>query len=269
MSETVAAPRVLIMGVGNILLRDEGFGVAAVNHLEKNYYWPENVRLQEGATQGLLLMSELEECDLLVVLDVVLGGKEPGTVYLLENEDLSRSLSFQGSMHQTDLLQTLQVCELAGCRPQCLAFGLQPFDWRTMQGGPFARGRGHAAGLCGKGGGRTGPARHRGPPERNGLSGTSGRRPLIPAVAARSFLRRDGYGLRRPCGRCRRGRGPLLPVLPSHPPRVLSAGARPRHDRGTARMAVAARRRKSLPPRQPCFCCERSVRKRQRMKKAP
>ena len=135
MSETVAAPRVLIMGVGNILLRDEGFGVAAVNHLEKNYYWPENVRLQEGATQGLLLMSELEECDLLVVLDVVLGGKEPGTVYLLENEDLSRSLSFQGSMHQTDLLQTLQVCELAGCRPQCLAFGLQPFDWRTMQVG--------------------------------------------------------------------------------------------------------------------------------------
>lgn len=135
MSETVAAPRVLIMGVGNILLRDEGFGVAAVNHLEKNYNWPENVRLQEGATQGLLLMSELEECDLLVVLDVVLGGKEPGTVYLLENEDLSRSLSFQGSMHQTDLLQTLQVCELAGCRPQCLAFGLQPFDWRTMQVG--------------------------------------------------------------------------------------------------------------------------------------
>lgn len=65
------------------------------------------------------------------------------------------------------------------------------------------------------------------------------------------------------------GGAPLLPVLPSHPPRVLSAGARPRHDRGTARTAVAARRRKSLPPRQPCFCCERFVRKRQRMKKAP
>ena len=135
MSETEAAPRILILGVGNILLRDEGFGVAAVDYLKEAYHWPENVRLQEGATQGLLLMSELEACDLLVVLDVVLGGKEPGTVYLLENEDLSRSLSFQGSMHQTDLLQTLQVCELAGCRPQCLAFGLQPFDWRTMQVG--------------------------------------------------------------------------------------------------------------------------------------
>ena len=95
MSETVAAPRVLIMGVGNILLRDEGFGVAAVNHLEKNYDWPENVRLQEGATQGLLLMSELEECDLLAALDVVLGGKAPGTVYLRETEDLPRRLSVQ------------------------------------------------------------------------------------------------------------------------------------------------------------------------------
>lgn len=65
------------------------------------------------------------------------------------------------------------------------------------------------------------------------------------------------------------GGAPLLPVLPSHPPRVLSAGARPRYDRGTVRTAVAARRRKSLPPRQPCSCCERFVRKRQRMKKAP
>ena len=74
--------------------------MAAVDYLKEAYHWPENVRLQEGATQGLLLMSELEACDLLVVLDVVLGGKEPGTVYLLENEDLSRSLSFQGSMHQ-------------------------------------------------------------------------------------------------------------------------------------------------------------------------
>ena len=65
------------------------------------------------------------------------------------------------------------------------------------------------------------------------------------------------------------GGAPLLPVLPSHPPRVLSAGARPRYGRGTVRTAVAARRRKSLPPRQPCSCCERFARKRQRMKKAP
>ena len=46
--------RILIMGVGNILLTDEGFGVRAVEHLEANYAWPENVRLLDGGTQGLM-----------------------------------------------------------------------------------------------------------------------------------------------------------------------------------------------------------------------
>ena len=55
----------------------------------------------------------------------------------------------------------------------------------------FRRGRGHAAGLCGKGGGRTGPARHRGPPERNGLSGVSGEKgklALLSSLPAASFV---------------------------------------------------------------------------------
>ena len=72
------------MGVGNILLTDEGFGVRAVEYLQANYTWPENVRLEDGGTQGLLLMSTLMDCDTLVVLDVVLGPEKPGTSYMLE-----------------------------------------------------------------------------------------------------------------------------------------------------------------------------------------
>ena len=92
--------RILIMGVGNILLTDEGFGVRAVEHLQANYAWPENVRLLDGGTQGLMLMTELMDCETLVVLDVVLGPEKPGTVYLLEGEDLRKSLSFRDSMAQ-------------------------------------------------------------------------------------------------------------------------------------------------------------------------
>ena len=80
------------MGVGNILLTDEGFGVRAVEYLQANYTWPENVRLEDGGTQGLLLMSTLMDCDTLVVLDVVLGPEKPGTIYMLEGEDLRKSL---------------------------------------------------------------------------------------------------------------------------------------------------------------------------------
>ena len=88
----------MIMGVGNILLTDEGFGVRAVEYLQAKYTWPENVRLEDGGTQGLLLMSTLMDCDTLVVLDVVLGPEKPGTIYMLEGEDLRKSLSFRDSM---------------------------------------------------------------------------------------------------------------------------------------------------------------------------
>ena len=89
----------------------------------------------DGGTQGLMLMPELQECDFLVVLDVVLGPEAPGTVYLLEGEDLRKSLSFRDSMHQTDLLDTLVTCDLAGHRPEAIVIGLQPFDYKTMHVG--------------------------------------------------------------------------------------------------------------------------------------
>ncbi len=127
--------KILILGVGNILLTDEGFGVRAVEYLETHYRWPERVRLMDGGTQGLMLMPELLECDFLVVLDVVLGPEAPGTVYLLEGEDLRKSLSFRDSMHQTDLLDTLITCHMAGHRPEAVVIGLQPFDYKTMQVG--------------------------------------------------------------------------------------------------------------------------------------
>ncbi|MDR2056340.1 MAG: HyaD/HybD family hydrogenase maturation endopeptidase [Desulfovibrio sp.] len=123
--------RILILGVGNILLTDEGFGVRAVEHLQERYLWPDHVRLLDGGTQGLMLMRDIQECDLLIVLDVVLGGGTPGTVYLLEGEDLRKSFSFRDSMHQTDLLDTLLTCELAGHRPRAVVFGMEPFDYKS------------------------------------------------------------------------------------------------------------------------------------------
>ena len=80
--------KVLILGVGNILLRDEGFGVRAVEYLQQHYQWPDNVRLLDGGTQGLMLLPAIQDCHSLVVLDVVLGPEAPGTVYLLEGDDL-------------------------------------------------------------------------------------------------------------------------------------------------------------------------------------
>ncbi len=123
--------RILILGVGNELLADEGFGVRALEYLQTKYIWPDNVHLMDGGTLGVMLMTELMACDLVVVLDVVDGKEAPGTVYLLEGEDLRQSLSFKNSMHQLDLPDTLVTCRMAGHAVEAIVFGIQPFDMQS------------------------------------------------------------------------------------------------------------------------------------------
>jgi hydrogenase maturation protease len=125
--------RILVLGVGNILLGDEGLGVEALRCLAESRVWPENVRLLDGGTQGMMLMAEMQECDFLLVLDAVLGDGPPGTLYRLTGEDLRKSLSFRDSMHQTDLVDTLICCELGGRRPETLVLGMQPEDWQSVR----------------------------------------------------------------------------------------------------------------------------------------
>ncbi len=86
----------------------------------------------DGGTLGIRLMDAIMDCDVLVVVDAVLGGGEPGTIYRLEGEGLRQSMSFRDSMHQTDLLDTLIYCELAGHRPEAVVIGMEPADYRTM-----------------------------------------------------------------------------------------------------------------------------------------
>lgn len=129
------AEQVLVLGVGNILFSDEAIGVRTVEHLQQCASLPGNVELMDGGTLGIRLMDAIMGCDLLIVVDAVLGGGEPGTLYRLEGEGLRESMSFRDSMHQTDLLDTLVTCDLAGHRPEAIVIGLQPFDYKTMHVG--------------------------------------------------------------------------------------------------------------------------------------
>lgn len=125
--------RVLILGLGNILLSDEGFGPAAVEYLQENYAWPDNVTLVDGATRGLMLLAELLECDFAIIIDIALLGREPGTFYLLEGGDIGKSTRHNASMHQTGMADILMSCELAGHRPEAVIFAMEPFDCQTPQ----------------------------------------------------------------------------------------------------------------------------------------
>jgi hydrogenase maturation protease len=124
--------RIMVLGVGNILFTDEGIGVRVIEHLARKYEFSSNVTLYDGGTLGMRLMGPILECELLIVVDAVLGDGPPGTVYRLTGEGLRQSLAFKNSLHQTDLVDTLIYCELLGNRPEAVVVGIEPQDFRSM-----------------------------------------------------------------------------------------------------------------------------------------
>ncbi len=124
--------KILVLGVGNIICGDEGLGVQVINELASEYDFSKNVELMDGGTLGISLMGKLTSCDVLIVVDAVLGGHESGSIYHLVNNDLRKSKAFRDSMHQTDLVDTLMLCELAGKKPDCVVIGMEPHNWKDL-----------------------------------------------------------------------------------------------------------------------------------------
>lgn len=129
---TSTETRILVLGVGNILFTDEGIGVRCIEQMQREYTFSPNVTLMDGGTLGTRLMGPIMEADHLIVCDAVLCDDQPGSVYKLIGEDLRKSLAFRDSMHQTDLVDTLGMCELVGNRPQAIVIGMEPLDYHTM-----------------------------------------------------------------------------------------------------------------------------------------
>lgn len=128
----MADKRILVLGVGNILFTDEGIGVRCIERMQQDFTFSDNVTLMDGGTLGTKLMGPILESDYLIVCDAVLCGDAPGSVYRLMGEDLRKSLAFRDSMHQTDLVDTLGMCELVGNRPEAIVIGMEPADYHTM-----------------------------------------------------------------------------------------------------------------------------------------
>lgn len=123
-------PRVLILDIGNLLWADEGFGVRAVEVLNRDYEFPANVRLMDGGTQGLYLIEHVTSADILVVFDAVDYGLPPGSLKLVEDDDVPNFLGAKKmSLHQTGFQEVLATAELLGKAPQHLfLIGVQPAE---------------------------------------------------------------------------------------------------------------------------------------------
>ncbi|MGI6650101.1 MAG: HyaD/HybD family hydrogenase maturation endopeptidase [Bacillota bacterium] len=122
--------RVLILGVGNILLQDDGVGVHAIRALQERTF-PEGVDLLDGGTAGVDLLPYIGEAQHLVVIDAVKGGGQPGAIYRLTPAVMGQFKEQSLSLHQVGFLEVLDLAEKLGHRPQTIIFGVEPqtIDW--------------------------------------------------------------------------------------------------------------------------------------------
>lgn len=118
----------LILGIGNILWADEGFGVRTVEALHQQYSFADNVTLMDGGTQGVYLLQHVEAAEILVVFDAIDYGLSPGTLKLIEGADVPNYMGAKKmSLHQTGFQEVLAMAEMLDRYPQkLLLVGVQP-----------------------------------------------------------------------------------------------------------------------------------------------
>jgi len=118
---------VLVLGIGNVLLTDEGIGVRALNELQRRYSFSDNVELMDGGTAGIELLRHIRKRKHLIIIDAMTFDQEPGTVMRVEGEDVPAAFRTRISPHQLGLSDLLAAAMLTNELPKNLVlFGVEP-----------------------------------------------------------------------------------------------------------------------------------------------
>ena len=127
--------RILVLGVGNVLLTDEGIGIHALELLQQHYRLPDEVEVIDGGTSGMDLLDQLADRDCVVLVDAVKTGDRPGTLVRLAGDALPAFFKSKISPHQLGLCDLLAMLQLRGEAPKELVLhGMVPFSLETHLG---------------------------------------------------------------------------------------------------------------------------------------
>jgi hydrogenase maturation protease len=118
----------LVLGIGNVLWADEGFGVRVVEALNAGWRFPESVTFMDGGTQGMYLLPHVQAADRLLVFDAIDYGLAPGMLHVVRDADIPASLGIgKTSLHQSCFQEVLAFAALSGRAPRhAVLVGVQP-----------------------------------------------------------------------------------------------------------------------------------------------
>ncbi|MEW5835654.1 MAG: HyaD/HybD family hydrogenase maturation endopeptidase [Pseudomonadota bacterium] len=127
---------IVVLGIGNLLWADEGFGVRCVEALQQRWTFAPNVELVDGGTQGLYLIQHVQRANRLLIFDAIDYGLAPGTLKMIEGEDVPRFMGAKKmSLHQTGFQEVLCLAQFTGHYPQeVLLIGCQPEELEDYGG---------------------------------------------------------------------------------------------------------------------------------------
>jgi len=112
--------QILVLGIGNMLLQDEGIGVHIIQALQNRFDFPPGVELLDGGTAGMELVEAMMDQDQVIVIDAIRSDGEPGTLIQLEGSEVPAFLQQHLTPHLLGLTDVLATLTIAGKTPERL-----------------------------------------------------------------------------------------------------------------------------------------------------
>lgn len=122
----------MVLGIGNILFSDEGFGIRVVESLQERYTLSENILVVDGGVLGINLLGVISQPNHLIVVDAIRNNGKPGDLYRLEGDVIPQRIRTKNSLHQVDFLEALTLCQALDKVTETVILGVEPMDIETM-----------------------------------------------------------------------------------------------------------------------------------------
>ena len=128
MEDILQTPEITVLGIGNVVLQDEGFGVRAAELLDSKYDFPGQVQVLDGGTLGMELLRFVTGTKKLLILDSINGGVEPGTFFRLADAEIAAHFQEKLSVHEVGIQDVLALLSVTDKEiPEVIVLGVQPF----------------------------------------------------------------------------------------------------------------------------------------------
>lgn len=121
--------KALVLGIGNVLLKDEGLGVRAIEYFKGHYSFGRDVSCLDGGTSGLGLLSHIKDFSHIIVVDAVSAGGAPGKVLRIHGDDILKWPALKSTTaHQIGLRDLIAIARSQGLSPELMVIGVVPKD---------------------------------------------------------------------------------------------------------------------------------------------